>query len=295
MKSRNAFIALLLPAAAIGQTMVNATGSGTGSSFSGTATFSVQRFMMPPITGAPYSGEETSQHVQTLADGTHITRSAPGRKIWRDSKGRTRTERPLFGNPMATSGPPTVTVVEIEDPVAGYRYVLDTQNKVAHRMAINTPGAAPGRSMTLSAEIPPPPPGARVSTATATTATGFAMVGGGGGGRAGTPMARPDMKNESLGTKMIEGVLVEGTRTVMTYAIGTQGNDQPISVTTENWFSPDLKLQMQSVTNDPRSGENTFKIQNFSRNEPDLSLFLPPPDYTIVDETGTFTIHYSGQ
>jgi hypothetical protein len=50
-----------------------------------------------------------------------------------------------------------------------------------------------------------------------------------------------------------------------------------------------------SVTHDPRSGDNTSKLDNLSRNEPDLSFFVPPADYTIVDEKDTFTIQYIGQ
>jgi hypothetical protein len=117
----------------------------------------------------------------------------------------------------------------------------------------------------------------------------------GGGGRAGSPVIQPEMKQESLGTKVIDGVEAEGTRNTTTFATGTQGNDQPFSVTFENWYSQDLKLMLLSVTHDPRSGDNTSKIDNLSRNEPDLSLFVPPADYTIVDEKDTFTIQYIGQ
>ena len=36
---------------------------------------------------------------------------------------------------------------------------------------------------------------------------------------------------------------------------------------------------------DPRSGETTTKLENVSRTQPDPALFLPPPDYKIVDES----------
>ena len=36
-------------------------------------------------------------------------------------------------SPQSTGSP---VIVEIMDPVAGYQYVLDTVNKVAHRMAL---------------------------------------------------------------------------------------------------------------------------------------------------------------
>ena len=63
----------------------------------------------------------------------------------------------------------------------------------------------------------------------------------------------------------------------------------------ETWFSPDLKETVLSKTIDPRSGENTTKLINISRNEPSADLFIPPPDYRVVDETGPFQIHWTSQ
>jgi hypothetical protein len=37
------------------------------------------------------------------------------------------------------------------------------------------------------------------------------------------------------------------------------------------------------VHSDPRNGETTTKIENLSRTQPDQDLFLPPPDYKIVE------------
>jgi hypothetical protein len=308
MKLQKTIFVLLLPVGAFAQSMMSASGSGSGSSFSGSATFSAQSLAMQPVIGAPYSGEQSQQQVQTLSDGTHITHSSIGQKTWRDSKGRTRTERPLFpGSQPGGQGSPQIAVVEIVDLVAGYRYVLDTQGKVAHRIALPPAGSAPATrpgvmmsgpnaiviQMGLSQMAPPPPPpppGAGISSVLSSGITGM-----GGGGRAGSPVIQPEMKQESLGTKVIDGVEAEGTRNTTTFATGTQGNDQPFSVTFENWYSQDLKLMLLSVTHDPRSGDNTSKIDNLSRNEPDLSLFVPPADYTIVDEKDTFTIQYKGQ
>jgi hypothetical protein len=50
-----------------------------------------------------------------------------------------------------------------------------------------------------------------------------------------------------------------------------------------------------SKMSDPRSGEQTQKLINISRSEPDASLFQPPPDYTIVDEKADFTIQWGSQ
>jgi hypothetical protein len=94
------------------------------------------------ITGAPYSATQTAEHIQTLADGTHITR--PGQKgfMYRDSAGRTRNE---FAYPAPIGAPPAPTGVIIFDPVAGFRYQLDSREKVARRFPTSQPdsGTAP--------------------------------------------------------------------------------------------------------------------------------------------------------
>jgi len=91
---------------------------------------------------------------------------------------------------------------------------------------------------------------------------------------------------------MIDGVMAEGTRHTTTYPVGMMGNDREFSTVSESWMSPELKIQILSKSNDPRNGENTFRIQNLSRSSPDPLLFLVPPDYTMVDESGAFTIRF---
>src|SRR4051812_44749867 len=44
------------------------------------------------VTGAPFSGEIFSNNVLTGADGTRVPHTNPPIKIFRDSKGRVRTE-----------------------------------------------------------------------------------------------------------------------------------------------------------------------------------------------------------
>src|SRR3984957_1860209 len=118
------------------QTSVSATAAGANSS--GMMHFCPPPFAMRPITGAPYSGEQVNETVQTLADGTHITQTMPATKVYRDSFGRTRTEREMFRGPVGFGHnvPDAPIVIEIIDPVAQSRYTLDAQNKVAHRQEL---------------------------------------------------------------------------------------------------------------------------------------------------------------
>jgi len=81
----------------------------------------------------------------------------------------------------------------------------------------------------------------------------------------------------------MQGVLVNGVRTTHTIPAGEIGNDQPLSIVTEVWTSPDLKTTVYSKRTDPRMGEQTFKLTNLVRTEPDASLFTVPPDFKIMD------------
>ncbi len=275
---------LLIPlfsVCAFAQQSVSATSGPAG--FRGTAQFGVPPpFGIAAVTGAPYSGEEVGESVQTLADGTRITRKMPGTKVYRDSIGRTRRERPLFPRMTGTgeADADSPVVVEIIDPAARVKYTLDTQNKVAHRQELPESSTGPGfggargmQSVVRSGmPVPAPPPAAPDFRAAAA--------------------ARPDMNNESLGTQIMEGVTVEGNRHTMTWPAGSQGNDRPMTTTSEIWTSPELKVTVLSKMTDPRSGEHTQKLIHISRGEPDGTLFAPPPDYKVVDEKGEFTIKW---
>ena len=81
----------------------------------------------------------------------------------------------------------------------------------------------------------------------------------------------------------IEGVQAEGTRTTTTIPAGQIGNDQPIQIVSERWYSPELKVTVLTTNSDPRMGETTYALKNISRTEPAQSLFTVPPDYSVKD------------
>ena len=73
----------------------------------------------------------------------------------------------------------------------------------------------------------------------------------------------------------------------------SQGSDRSFQTTSENWVSEDLRVTVLSRNVDPRNGENTMKLINIRLGEPPADLFAPPADYTVVDETGPFEIHWT--
>jgi hypothetical protein len=213
------------------------------------------------------------------------------------------------------------TTISIVDPVAGFSYSLDPERKIAWRTTVGGANAIMGKVEAAeerateerkvmveklaaerkaraegaldeqSAKAAPPTPaagaggGARGGGGGGARGGGEGVImarGGGAGGRGRGYAMAPDTPLEH---KTIEGVAVEGRKTTTVIPAGQVGNEQPITVTSEEWRSPELGLLVLTKHTDPRSGESIYRLQNISRAEPDQSLFMVPADYTIR-ETG---------
>jgi hypothetical protein len=229
------------------------------------------------IKGAPFSAEGISESVQTLADGNRITRSNSTR-MFRDSEGRFRREGNSIISPdagIAAFG--FLDTTNIFDPVSGIRYSLNPSAKTFRRMKSETKIAqgeviAYGQSSN-SAAVKIETNGARSQTDALVPYLAAVKPAGENGGTT--------VKTESLGTREIEGLSAEGSRTVTTIPAGAIGNERPIEIVYERWYSKDLRLIVQSRRTDPRYGEQTYRLTNINRSEPDRSLFAPPADYKI--------------
>jgi hypothetical protein len=99
------------------------------------------------------------------------------------------------------------------------------------------------------------------------------------------------LKVESLGTKVVNGVNADGTRTTHTIATGEIGNSAPIQIVSERWYSPDLQTVVQSTRTDPRFGTTTFTLSNIQKTEPAATLFSVPGDYTVKEGGPGFGRH----
>ena len=210
---------------------------------------------MQLVTGVPYSARQSTESIQTLADGTHITRQVPPDTMtWRDSSGRVRIEMdPSSGK----DGPCRSVLIEVEDPVAGHLYVIDPINKIAHRLQV-VPMPVPARSAGLAPDARPTRPGG------------------------------PTMTSQPLGKRMMLGTEAEGTTRTMTYPVGSR-NDRPLTITDEIWTAPGIGL-VYSKNSNPDGTVTTTMLNDLSTAEPDPTLFRIPAGYEIVDEAGPFTI-----
>ncbi len=248
------------------------------------------------VKNAPYTAEAVTETVQVLPDGNRIVRKS-STLLARDGAGRTRQE----GKGDGRSG------IFIYDPIEGRSVVLNESKRTATRLprlpAPPEPPVPPG----AGAPPPPPPaPGAREVD----VQPGRVIVRRGGdgtdgndvhveviriGGGAGEPGALPPLpplppltlpilprgkgETKSLGTREFDGVKADGTLTTHTIPAGTIGNEKPIVVTNERWFSPELHVVVYAKTADPRAGETTYRLTNVKRVEPPADLFRVPADY----------------
>jgi hypothetical protein len=253
------------------------------------------------VKGAPYSAESVTETIQTLADGNRIINRITS-SLYRDTEGRTRREQSLKGLGILGGGEEPLTTIFINDPVAGVTYSLDTRSHTAHKsMAFRfefagkgvegqrfdfkvTPGTAVGagtaRSVILTspagAPLPPPDPEHFTMRTEAGVAGTYVFK---------TAPGANNGVTEQLGKQTIEGVEAEGTRTTITIPAGEIGNERPIEIVTERWYSPELQLVVMSRHSDPRTGETTYKLTNINRAEPAKSMFEVPAGYTITDGT----------
>ncbi len=255
-------------------TVVTQNGPGAGPGTGNVMFYSVESAGPSKIVkGAPYSAQIVTEHTQTLADGNTISQKQTG-LMYRDSEGRTRREQALGAIGPVPAGPNPPQLVFITDPVAGVSYVLDANNKTAHKVPL-APGVAQGAPMIASGVGqaggvvlgPGPETEMRIETRV----------------RVGGKTAGPPPVQESLGGREIEGVQADGTRTTMTIPAGQMGNERPLVTTTERWYSAQLQATVLSTTKDPLMGESTYRLVNVSLAEPAASLFEIPADYTLTE------------
>jgi hypothetical protein len=211
------------------------------------------------VKGAPFSATASSDSTQTLQDGTSIHRTTSS-ALYRDSQGRFRREVTLSGfGPLQASGKPH-TMITIGDPVAGAHYMLDPEQKVAHKMTPHKGGKGGGFSDEKAQAFEQ-----KMQK------------------RIAKQEADGTVKKESLGTQVINGVNAEGTRITHTIPAGQIGNDKPIQIVFERWYSPDLQIVVKSTRSDPRFGTTTYALTNVQRAEPSAALFTVPSDYTVKE------------
>jgi len=226
-------------------------GHGFGPGFEAGAGFG--GFRGAPVTGAPYSAVRTTTHVETLANGATITHTSQVKEA-RDSSGRTyfaTVPDPAEGARGARS------FVRVFDPVNRESITWSSTSKQATVMHLPDPSQFQARGMAAGASHGP--------------------------GRFRGNSA--DAKTEDLGSKTLNGLVVNGTRTTRVIPAGAQGNSEALTVTHETWVSADLKLEVERIDTDPRFGTTTVEVSNINQAEPNAALFQAPAGFTVNERT----------
>ncbi|HEV8491008.1 MAG TPA: hypothetical protein VGR76_02005 [Candidatus Angelobacter sp.] len=222
------------------------------------------------VTAAPYTATATTESTQVLADGNRIVNKTSS-FVARDSQGRTRRETDL--SRIGTMQVDSPKMVFINDPTTHTQYIFTPgggdatkvirsegtwkegpqiidlratrERRMKEKVVVNVQGAHEGQQSKESAE---------------------------------------QVKHEDLGTQTIEGVSAQGKRETVTIPAGQIGNERPIEMVTETWFSPELHTMVLRKHSDPRLGESTYRLTDIKRNEPDASLFQPPAGAKLRSE-----------
>jgi hypothetical protein len=207
------------------------------------------------VKGAPFSATATSDTTQILQDGNTIHRTTKS-NLYRDSEGRSRREITFSGfGPLQAAGK-TRTMTMIDDPVAGAHYMLDPDAKVAHKMLARVPKDVSGPGKMFKDK---------------------------GLDRLPRHLDAANVTTESLVAQNINGVNAEGTCVTHTIPAGQIGNDQPIHIVFERWYSPDLQMVVKSTRSDPRFGTTIYNVTHIQRAEPAAAMFSVPSDYTVKE------------
>jgi hypothetical protein len=209
----------------------------------------MQSIFIPPVAGAPFTMLLGAEWSRAMANGGTFT-LVNERRIARDSRGRIYQERFTL-TPKGGDVKPLMTVFQITDPDQHTWYNCDPHRKICELMSYR---------LTTGMKYQP-----RVGTSGA------------------LPEGKGYRQDDDLGEETIQGLDTHGYRETITFNPGTMGNDKPMIVTREFWFSPQLGINLNSLLDNPQTGKQVFTPKELSTSEPDPAIFDIPADYQIVD------------
>lgn len=200
--------------------------------------------LIPSLPNAPFSAIVNTESIRQLPNGATITLKNH-RAVARDSAGRIFQERRLLV-PEDGKHESVVTQIEISDPVAHELFICVPKEGVCQLEQFTAPNFQPPRS-------------------------------------AGDARHEGSMNLQDLGRQSISGIETVGTRETVVIEAGKIGNDSPLEVQREYWFSPQLGVNLLSKLQDPRIGIQNFEVSDISLNEPDTKLFKVSAKMKIID------------
>jgi len=199
------------------------------------------------IRSKPYTALVVSDTLWMLGDGNRILHHSQSR-YFRDSAGHLRLEQGLNSEELPDALNPVHTRVFYEGAAGDKSYI---RQDGAERSSF-----APARSNDFNLEF--------------ARAKGVAVLS--------LPKLNDtqDIKRTSLGVKKLEDLNCRGLREDVTIPAGKIGNQLPIHISSEIWYSPKIAAVVQSTVKDPRIGEISYKLEQVRLGEPNRNLTEPP-------------------
>lgn len=210
----------------------------------------LQSIFVPLIAHAPFSLTLGTEWVRPMNNGGTFT-TVNSRPIKRDSVGRLYQERWLM-SPKGSNFPPTMSWIQIADPVARTFYQCNPRQKVCELLTLS--------NFDVTARFDP----TRLKSAPLKDGKG-------------------SYTHEDLGGGYFAGLPVHEYRDTTTLNSGVMGNDLPMSTVRQYRFSAELGINLTSVLDAPQLGKQMFTVTEISTTEPDASFFQPPQGYKVVD------------
>jgi len=212
-----------------------------------------------PVPYAPFSADVQIVTHQKLTDGTETIRMTINH-IARDSSGRFYNE----SRGLVTSsfkGEPVLTSARIYDPMSRRDIVYNPQLRLARETVLQPEEAA----RQLPTQAPVPTFGNPVQPGSAAAAS--------------------RVKETDLGDQIVDNTILHGTQKQRTIDAASSSTGQPVTITDEYWYSPELAVYLIVKHDDPRSGEQIVAVTHIDRHEPPAAKFAVPDGYKVVDET----------
>jgi hypothetical protein len=220
------------------------------------------------VVGFPFSAVGIEENIRMTQDGNRFIHKLTTHH-YRDGQGRTRLEREITVHVAPNSRPSETThvMITINNKVTGEVDMLFPDGKVASVMQR---------------------PGMKVVDVPAATPEIFTRF---GGMRIG-PNAQGWSAPVSLGEKSIEGFHAVGTQRIYTLAAGAFGNQNAVTITVQQWSSPDLGVILDKTARFSTGAEVHYQLHQILQTEPNADLFTVPADYKkmiVNPATGTVT------
>ena len=197
------------------------------------------------IPGKPFSARSSTDWTKTLEDGSTVTKHLDA-MLARDNTGRVYRENHTFV--AANSGEKSpLYEIHIYDPRSRYQIVCST-----HSMNCVVTDYFP-HTFFETQQAGPYDNGAK------------------------------SLARENLGSDVIEGLNVSGTRETVTVNPGVMGNERTLVSVNEFWYSDELQTNLLVSRTDPMEGKQVIRLSNLSLGQPDAHLFEIPIGYTVQD------------